>query len=215
MTRKLIPILAVVAVLSFGRTTEAVTIDFEGIAPAGSQTTETNSTNTFNGFDVFVAHGHYVDSGQAIANRPSNGTDWLLHDHFPGGGSNEPVVVTRNGGGTFSVLSIDASEWESDFARPQTLTLTGHFNGGGTIVLDLRTDLLFGFQTFDLTGLGFTNLVQFDIFDSNADTGSCAGFTECGSLGYDNVVVSAVPEPGTMALVAIGLGLLGLVRRRL
>lgn len=215
-TRRLIPTLAVVGVLASAGAAQAVIIDFEGVAAPGTQTTETNSTNTFNGFDVFVAHGHYQDSAFNPGNRPANGTDWLLHDHFPGGGSNQPVVITQNGGGVFSMLSIDASEWENAFVRPQTLTLTGHFDGGGQIVLDLLTDDVFGFQTFDLSGLGFTNLVQFDIFDSNATTGSCSGFSECGSLGYDNVVVSpgVVPEPGTVALLATGLGLLGLVRRR-
>ena len=49
--------------LAFAGSANAALIDFEGIAPAFSQTTDDGTTNTFNGFDVLVPHGHYQGLG--------------------------------------------------------------------------------------------------------------------------------------------------------
>lgn len=193
----------------------AFVIDFEDVAPASGQTTETNSTNVFGGFDVFVPHGHYMDSNHPLVTggtRPDSGTDWLLHDHADGLAPNQPVVITMTGGGVFSVFSIDVSEWDSAFTLGQTLTATGHFQGGGTIVVNFVTDEAFGFETFNF--LGFTNLIQLDLIGTSASLGPCTSFAVCGSLGYDNVVVAAVAEPATFGLLLAGLAGLGFMRRR-
>ena len=209
---KIRSILAACLLTAFSTQALAITIDFEGIAPGGSITTETNSTNTFNGFDVFVPHGHYVDS--AAGGFASNGTDWLSHDHF-GAAANQPVIITESSGAAFDLVSVDASEWIANLGLGNTLTVTGYFQGGGTIVANFVTDLVFGFETFTFSN-AWSNLIQIDLIGSSSNQGNCAGFTVCGSLGYDNVVVNLtdVPEPGTLALLGIGLAGLGFAARR-
>ncbi len=205
--------------LAFAGSAHAALIGFEGIAPADDQTTEDGTTNTFNGFDVFVPHGHYQDLGfSPLVPRPSSGSDWLLHD------DNQPVEITVSGGGIFSVTSIDASEWEKAFGDPHTLTLTGHLSGGGTTVANFTTDPFvpgdvmdvgFGFETFVVAGLpGFNNLIQLDIIGSSSILGPCEGFAVCGSLGYDNIVASVVPLPPALLLFGTGLTALGFMKWR-
>lgn len=192
----------------FGAASAASVITFEGVAPPGDQTTEDGSNTVFSGFNVFVPHGHYQSNGFDFPNRPVNGTDWLLHDHF-NGTLNQPVVVTKVGGGSFSAQSIDASEWDASLLRGQTLTLTGHLSGGGTIVQQFTTDDVFAFETFTLSGFG--DITQLDIL------GSTTG-VNFGTLGYDNIVlddpVTGVPVPAPLALAALGLALLGAQRSR-
>ena len=191
----------------FAGSANAALIDFEGIAAVNDQTTETGTTNTFNGFDVFVPHGHYQGLGfSLLVPRPSSDSDWLLHD------DNQPVEITVSSGGIFSVTSIDASEWENTFGGGHMLTLTGHFSGGGTIVADFMTDNVFGFETFFVAG--FTNLIQLDIIGSTTTSGSCEGAAGCGSLGYDNIVASVVPLPPALLLFGTGLTVLGFMMRR-
>ncbi len=215
-----------VFVLAFSSSADAgVIIDFEGIAPAPPaecttppcQTLENNATQIVNGFEVFVAHGHYepfdlnvIQSGQ----RPGNGTDWLLHDHSRTGdtdfGANRPVEITRPGGLGFSILSIDASEWDVDIPRNQILMLTGHFADGSTTTAEFVTDDVFGFETFFVSG--FNGIIQLDVIgSSNPGVGPCEGFQVCGTLGYDNVRTN-VPEPGTLAILGTGLLLLAFSR---
>lgn len=202
--------LACAATLQF--TAYAAVIDFEGIAAPGTQTTDDGTNRVFSGFNVFTPHGHYQDSAFNPGDRPTNGTDWLLHDHFDAT-ANQPVVITVVGGGVFSLRSVDASEWENTFPLGQTLTITGHVQGGGTIIANLITDNVFGFQPFSF-GNAWTNLTQVDLIGSNAfPFGSCSSATVCGSLGYDNVIVEAIPEPTTLSLLVIGLSVM-IIRRK-
>ncbi len=198
----------------WGQSCWATIIDFENVAPDGGQTTEWGTTNNFNGFDVYVPHGHYVDSnspGVLGGTMPDSGSDWLVHDHF-GDAANEPVSIQEALGAVFSLISLDVSEWNINLGLGHILTVTGHYSGGGTIVANLLTDDLFGFETF-VFGNAWTNLVQLDLIGSSSNIGNCSGFNVCGALGYDNIVVRAVPEPA--AIWILGVGILGLVFRKL
>jgi hypothetical protein len=59
------------------------------------------------------------------------------------------------------------------------------------------------FATYALTG--FTNLRSFEL-------GGYTGGT--GYIAVDNILVTAVPEPETIAMLLAGLGVLGFVARR-
>ena len=50
--------------------------------------------------------------------------------------------------------------------------------------------------------LGFAGVAQSAVFASAAN------------MGFDNITITPVPEPGTYAMLGLGLGLLGLVARR-
>ena len=147
-----------------------------------------------------------------MGGRANNGTDYLIHDHF-GSAANQPVTIVEQFGMSFSLLSLDTSEWEQSLGLGHTLTVTGHFQGGGQIVANILTDNVFGFQTINF-GNAWQNLTQVDLIGSSSNQGNCAGFNVCGALAYDNihVVTANIPEPSTLAIFA--LGVLALASRR-
>jgi hypothetical protein len=181
----------------------AFVIDFEGIAPAGGITSAHSVTVTVGGFVVHI-DGHIVDSNAPdvlsgfFAN---NGTDWALEEF--------EFELTRSDGGPFSLLSLDVSEFANTpfIGLGNTLTLTGHLQGGGTIVANFVTDNTFGFETI-APGSDWTNLVQLDLA-SNFDS-----LDRFMVLGYDNInVVSlSVPEPTSQVLLLTGLAGLSVSR---
>ena len=176
----------------------AIIIDMEGIAPSRGNSLENSSVHTFNGFDIFARHGHFWDSAERyVGNQyPDNGTDYFLDDNIPG------FQVTKVGGGTFSVRSFDASEFDSGFILQHQFTARGHQFGGGIISQTFSTDNIFAFETFNLSA-SFINLTQFDLEHAG------------GLMAWDNIVIEApVPEPSTYVMAAMSLLGLGLMSRR-
>ena len=117
----------------------AVVIDFEGVTT--SITTETYSIRTFNGYDIFVPHGHYEDASYRVL----RGTDYLTVDHISAM-VNLGFDLSANNGRAFSLHSIEVSEWTGD--GNTILTVTGQIIGGGNISTTFTMDRLSGFETF-------------------------------------------------------------------
>ena len=202
------------SMVGFVTQARAVTIDFEDIAvPPGTNSIGGDRVSTGFSLDSLANHSHlWNHSGAGPAFMLSdNGTTYFVTDDNIG--DNE-VRVSPLGGGAFSLLSVDLGEASNTGAlgeRATTITITGHLFGGGTIVSVFLLDLLHDgdgpgvdFETV-LFGAGWGNLVAVT-FDGTGGAGNY--------WALDNMNVEAVPEPGTLGLLALALAGLSLNRRR-
>lgn len=182
---------------------QAVLIDFEdlGVSSGGQLDPVDNAVITSGGFDFVNGPGSSVlDLHFPNANGLDIGGTTELVSH-------EEVIMSPNGGGTFTLNQFD---WGSRFSEAGTFTVHGDLFGGGTVsqvfALDGNTST---FETFVLPGT-FTNLVSV-LFEH-------IGGTQ-GIQNIDNIVVNTVvPEPGSIAamlsLVGFGAGAMVIRRRR-
>ncbi len=178
-------------------------IDFETV-PVGMFSTLATGGYTLSSTEFFT---------QVVgANSPESGS-------FSGNGTTRvvsfnstPVTLASSNGGAFSLTSFEGGEsWITEphqWARQ--IQVVGTLVGGGTTTavfdLDLVKNAQTGLQVFSL-GSSFHNLskVTFTGLGGNPE------------FSLDNIAVNAVtavPEPGTYAMLLAGLGLLGLSKRR-
>lgn len=117
--------------------------------------------------------------------------------------------LTKVGGSTFSINSIDLAHVYSGSYGAQSYTFTGNVFGGGqvfdtfTIAAQNGTPV---FQTFNFSA-GFTNLTSVDLASQDPN------YYQYSNIKLD--AVTATPEPASMMLVATGLlGVFGVARRK-
>ena len=136
-------------------------------------------------------------------------------DHSTVVGSHDDAVLTRVGGGTFSLLQFDYAGFK--FGEVP-FSVVGSIFGGGNITANFTPDgisdntgPLVDFETFSL-GAGWTNLT--DVTWNVTGEDSVAGLFYLDNITVDEEAASpsAVPEPGTLLLC--GTGILGLARHR-
>ena len=133
-----------------------------------------------------------------------NGTPALFADGDRSGPAT--VIMTKSGGGTFNVSGLDASVYWTGASGH--INLIGALSGGGTVTTTLSVG-----STWASFALGsFNNLVSLTFQDSVS-----GAFLVAPGFGIDNINTSpgsATPEPGSFALMAVGLVLLGKFARQ-
>jgi hypothetical protein len=126
------------------------------------------------------------------------GSTALFNDTI--GGS---ITLTRNGGGTFAISSIDFSELNGPGVA--FVNIVGTLLGGGTISQLIELDGVFGLETFFFGG-SWTNLV------------SISWTQDSPFHQFDNIQLSEVsapvPVPAAGLLLLGGLATLVAARRR-
>ncbi len=190
--------LAALSIAAFsGGSAQAEVIDFEELINAA--TTQQGQTYT-------TPSGHFqlsaYDSVDAFTVFDSTGT---ASSTFSGSTSfynisiSGETVLRQVGGAAFNLSSIDLAELNLGNGSTYSVNFNGLVHGGGTVTHTFVLDgAEYGAETFDFTPFGF----------SNVDSVSwIQGPFPGGYHQFDNIVVSPVPEPGSICL----LGVAGLI----
>jgi len=170
----------------------AMLVGCAGAASAQAVDFEDNPTDT--SFYPLVSDG-FSFQGLNIytwTNGPNsaNGTNNMIFSGFP-------ILMTKVGGGTFSVANLDAGQSWYASNQGATLDLTGTRADSSTVTASLGLDFMF--QNYALNG--FDNLVSLSF-----------STTSNGYVAIDNIngaATAAVPEPASWALMLGGFGLVG------
>lgn len=185
----------VLGLSSVGAAAAPVTLSFEGVAPS-SGVTYFGPNYSEAGFNLSNPGG----AGQAAvvsstAGFNGSGSDYYAWNNFAG---NNPVRLTSLSGGLFDLLSLDVGAGQNGVSN---FDIIGNVFGGGTVVFNVVDAGVF--SNISLTG--FTNLVSVGFSYTSGDVGA-----------IDNLelAVAVVPEPGSVALVGLGLAALAVSRSR-
>jgi PEP-CTERM motif len=176
-------LLAVTSAACLSAPAAALTIDFEGYAADGSAVAVTpGSPFTSSGFTITPS-----TSDSAVFDSASgslligDATDWI------GFAETNVLTLAPSGGGSFDLTSVLIGPSTIASATPIDISIDGNLAGGGTLNATYNSLSTATTATLDWTGL------------------SSVTFTVTDDAGLDDIVVVATPEPGTLALLALGL----------
>lgn len=195
--------------------------DFETGTLAGW--TSVNTTGSF----FAISNGSFVpQSGFPTEFNPGGGNFVAVSDQTGTSGQTLSQVFTTTGGTlTLTFDWFNNTQWEQfgtaidgseQTARVDIMQLTaGAFDVGSGVVQNLLLGpAVFspGFNTVPWQSASFTlNNVAAGSYALRFGNGQCCNFQQ---FGVDNVVLSAVPEPTSWALMVTGFGLVGFALRR-
>ncbi len=172
-------------------TASAATINFEGYSPV-----DTCQSSLSTGGLTFSNNGS-ICMGVWQGN-PNDATEALIL------GFSGFAAITPTSGGTFNLQNFQMSISWYDSLPTDMVTLTEHFQGGGTGVKQLT--LIQGLQTYNLN---LSNLVELDI----SAVASGSGYWVLDNI---NATGSGIPEPASLLMLGSGmLGIGGLARKRM
>lgn len=183
-------LLGLAAVFS-GQQAAASTISFEDLS---SPLAVTGSALTSSGYQFTTTKGHGVFDASGFG--ASNGTHFLVY--LSSGIGTESFSAVS--GAAFNVSSLDLGGWHNFGPTPLSIQIKG-YRANGTSVTNTVSVTYGVFASYALTG--FTNVTSVRL-------GSFAG----AYLAVDNINVSPVPEPESLAMLLAGLGVLGWQLRR-
>ncbi len=169
-----------------GESVSSSVIDFAALAHDGSSQVLVNSVSE-DGFTVAI-------TSSPLANLEVFGS---AHPSFAGSTSLstfsqiQTVAVTRDGGGEFTLQSLDLSEYQSGpVFSPAQVTFTGYRADSSTVTQTVTSDGVFGFQTVNFAG--FTDLLS--VIWMTSELGAPDSFHQ-----FDNIVLKTgaaqIPSP--------------------
>ena len=185
--------LLVGSVALFASEAAAVVLDFESLEHVDALTESHGLEHSEDGFELSTFD--FLGFATFGTEEPRfSGSTALFNDAIGG------VTLLRHGAGlAFSLSSIDLTELNG----PSMTAVTFVGFGLGPAVL----------QTFVLDGNAFQP--ETFVFGPEFSNLSLVTWTQSAPFHqFDNIVVEAVPEPASLALVALGVLALGLYRRR-
>ena len=176
-----------------------------------------------------VWKGNMISLGQQLGSTPGVYTlsADLLKFHAGGGSNHEMSIILRSstqGGGRETLIRYVNDRLQTGGNWFAGADLGVSFGTPGSIHVDLTLDLVPGGGTNSAT------LEWYEIGNPTANGSAPLGtvdgellydevhlltYTQSGrTLGFDNVSVTLIPEPGALALLAVGAFTLGLIKRR-
>jgi hypothetical protein len=180
---------AVVATALFSAmSAQATVIDFQSLEHVDSGNVSHGTSYSEDGFTVALAGAQLFELNTfGTLEARYTGSTAMFNNNADG-----VISLTKIGGGTFNLFSIDLAELDGSF--PATVTFT---DNDGDVIAFALDGIAFGAQTFSfdsrflgITSVSWAQTAAFHQFDNICiDERSCA--------------IASVPEPGTLALLGI------------